>query len=82
MGLPRIQPLAPTRIRAPFDDPDFVWELKMDGWRCTAYLETADVAGACSAAKFVVKGAGEEYDAPDIESNRKSRTNTNGEYTC
>ena len=29
--------------------------------------------GACSAAKFVVEGAGEDYDAPDIEPNRKSR---------
>jgi hypothetical protein len=35
----------------------------------------------CSA-KFVVKGAGEEYHAPDIELKRKSRTNTSGEYTC
>jgi len=40
-----------------------------------------DVAGACSA-KFVVTGAGEEYDAPDIELKRKSRTATSGEYTC
>jgi hypothetical protein len=26
-----------------------------------------------AAAEFVVEGAGEEYDAPDIEPNRKSR---------
>jgi hypothetical protein len=35
--------------------------------------DSADVAGACSAAKFVVEGAGEEYDAREIEPNRKSR---------
>ena len=37
--LPRIQPIAPKRIRAPFDHPEFVYELKMDGWRCLAYVE-------------------------------------------
>ena len=37
--LPRITPIAPTRIRAPFDDPDFVWELKHDGFRAIAYVE-------------------------------------------
>ena len=35
--------------------------------------DSADVAGACSAAKFVVEGLGEEYDAREIEPNRKSR---------
>jgi bifunctional non-homologous end joining protein LigD len=39
VGLPRIQPIAPTRIRAPFDDPDFVFELKHDGFRAVAYVE-------------------------------------------
>ena len=37
--LPRIQPIASKRIRAPFDHPEFVYELKMDGWRCLAYIE-------------------------------------------
>jgi bifunctional non-homologous end joining protein LigD len=37
--LPRIQPIAPKRIQAPFDHPEFVYELKMDGWRCLAYIE-------------------------------------------
>ena len=37
--LPRIQPIAPKRIQAPFDHTEFVFELKMDGWRCLAYLE-------------------------------------------
>jgi len=37
--LPRIQPIAPKRIQAPFDHTQFVFELKMDGWRCLAYIE-------------------------------------------
>jgi bifunctional non-homologous end joining protein LigD len=41
--LPRIQPIAPKRIQAPFDHTEFVYELKMDGWRCLAYIEN----GAC-----------------------------------
>ena len=41
--MPRIQPIAPKRIQAPFDHKEFVFELKMDGWRCLAYLEN----GAC-----------------------------------
>jgi bifunctional non-homologous end joining protein LigD len=41
--LPRIQPIAPKRIQAPFDHAEFVFELKMDGWRCMTYIED----GAC-----------------------------------
>jgi bifunctional non-homologous end joining protein LigD len=37
--LRRIQPIAPKRIQAPFDHADFVYEIKMDGWRCLAYIE-------------------------------------------
>jgi bifunctional non-homologous end joining protein LigD len=37
--LPRIQPIAPKRIQAPFDHTEFVFELKMNGWRCLAYIE-------------------------------------------
>jgi bifunctional non-homologous end joining protein LigD len=37
--LPRIQPIAPTRIRAAFDDEAFVFELKHDGFRALAYIE-------------------------------------------
>jgi bifunctional non-homologous end joining protein LigD len=37
--LPRIQPIAPKRIQAPFDHADFLYEVKMDGWRCLAYIE-------------------------------------------
>lgn len=41
--LPRITPIAPVRIAAPFDREDWLFELKMDGWRCVAYVED----GAC-----------------------------------
>jgi bifunctional non-homologous end joining protein LigD len=37
--LPRITPIAPTRIKVPFDHEDWCFEIKMDGWRCTAYVE-------------------------------------------
>lgn len=43
MKLPRIQPINPTRIAAPFDDPEFLAEIKHDGFRATAYLGV----GAC-----------------------------------
>lgn len=39
MNLPRIQPINPSRIAAPFDHDDWCFEIKMDGWRCTAYVE-------------------------------------------
>ena len=39
MPLPRINPINPAKIAAPFDDLDWVFELKMDGWRCLAYVE-------------------------------------------
>jgi bifunctional non-homologous end joining protein LigD len=44
MKLPIIEPMALTRIAAPFDNPDFVFELKHDGFRSLAYI--AD--GRCS----------------------------------
>ena len=31
------------RIHAPFDHPDWIFELKYDGWRALAYIE----AGTC-----------------------------------
>jgi hypothetical protein len=40
-----------------------------------ARRDSADLAGARSAAKFVVEVVGDEYDAPEIEPNRKSRLN-------
>ena len=39
MALPRIQPINPTRIAAPFDHSNFVFELKHDGFRAVAYIE-------------------------------------------
>jgi bifunctional non-homologous end joining protein LigD len=41
--LPRIQPMRLTRIAKAFDDPDYVVELKHDGFRAIAYIE----AGEC-----------------------------------
>ena len=38
--LPRITPIAPIRIKAPIDDPDFIAELKHDGFRALAYIES------------------------------------------
>jgi len=37
--LPRIQPINPTRIAAPFDHQDWIFELKHDGFRALAYIE-------------------------------------------
>ena len=41
--LPRIQPMRLTRIAKAFDDPDYIFELKHDGFRAIAYIE----AGEC-----------------------------------
>jgi bifunctional non-homologous end joining protein LigD len=40
---PRIQPMRLTRIAKAFDDPDYIFELKHDGFRAIAYIE----AGEC-----------------------------------
>jgi bifunctional non-homologous end joining protein LigD len=37
--LPRIAPINPTRIAAPFDHEDWFFELKHDGFRALAYIE-------------------------------------------
>ena len=39
--LPRIQPMRLTRIAKPFDDPDYIVELKHDGFRAIAYIENS-----------------------------------------
>jgi bifunctional non-homologous end joining protein LigD len=39
VNLPRIQPINPSRIAAPFDHSNFVFELKHDGFRAVAYIE-------------------------------------------
>ena len=37
--LPRIQPIIPVRRKEPFDDPDWLFEFKYDGFRGLCYLE-------------------------------------------
>ena len=37
--LPKIQPMRLTRVAKPFDDPDYIFELKHDGFRAIAYIE-------------------------------------------
>jgi hypothetical protein len=37
--LPRVQPIAPVRRAAPFDDPEWLFDLKYDGCRALCYLE-------------------------------------------
>jgi len=37
--LPRIQPIAPTWRKEPFDDPDWLFEMKSDGYRGLCYIE-------------------------------------------
>ena len=44
--LPRLLPLPLTRIPAAFDDPDFVFEVKFDGFRGLAALEGGGAAAA------------------------------------
>jgi ATP-dependent DNA ligase len=39
MTLPRIQPIIPTGRREPFDDPDWLFEFKYDGFRGLRYFE-------------------------------------------
>ena len=37
--LPRVQPIIPTRRKEPFDDPDWLFEFKYDGFRALCYLD-------------------------------------------
>jgi bifunctional non-homologous end joining protein LigD len=37
MALPRIQPIIPISRKAPFDDPDWLFEFKYDGFRALFY---------------------------------------------
>ena len=39
MPLPRVQPIAPTWRMEPFDDPDWLFEMKYDGYRALCYVE-------------------------------------------
>src|SRR5918911_2628674 len=38
-GLPTVEPIIPTRLSQPFDDPAFLFEPKYDGFRGVLYLE-------------------------------------------
>jgi bifunctional non-homologous end joining protein LigD len=37
--LPRVQPIIPTRRKEPFDDPDWLFDCKYDGFRAVCYVE-------------------------------------------
>jgi bifunctional non-homologous end joining protein LigD len=39
MTLPRVQPIIPTWRKEPFDDPDWLFDFKYDGFRALCYLE-------------------------------------------
>ena len=39
MPLPRVQPIIPTSRKEPFDDPEWLFEGKYDGFRALYYLE-------------------------------------------
>jgi len=36
---PRVQPIIPTRRKEPFDDPDWLFDFKYDGFRALCYIE-------------------------------------------
>ena len=37
--LPRVRPIIPTRRKEPFDDPDWLFDFKYDGFRALCYIE-------------------------------------------
>ena len=39
MALPRFTPIPLARLNAPFDHPDWLYELKLDGFRALGYVE-------------------------------------------
>jgi ATP-dependent DNA ligase len=39
MALPRVQPIRPTWRKQPFDAPDWLFEVKYDGFRGLCYVE-------------------------------------------
>ena len=39
VALPRVQPIIPTWRKEPFDDPDWLFDCKYDGFRGLCYLE-------------------------------------------
>ena len=40
--LPRIHPMRLSLVREPFDHPDYIFELKHDGFRALVYLQTRE----------------------------------------
>ncbi len=38
-GLPKIAPMELIRVSVPFDDPEFIYEVKFDGFRALAYVQ-------------------------------------------
>jgi bifunctional non-homologous end joining protein LigD len=39
MPLPRVEPIIPVTAKEPFDDPEWLFELKYDGYRGLCYIE-------------------------------------------
>src|SRR5215471_9785519 len=39
MTLPRVQPIIPTWRKEPFDDPEWLFDFKYDGFRALCYIE-------------------------------------------
>ena len=39
MSLPQVQPLIPIASKDPFDDPNWLFEFKYDGFRALCYIE-------------------------------------------
>src|SRR5215469_11222915 len=39
MTLPRVQPIIPTWKKEPFDNPEWLFDFKYDGFRALCYLE-------------------------------------------
>jgi bifunctional non-homologous end joining protein LigD len=39
MALPHVQPIRPTGRREPFDNPDWLFDVKYDGFRALCYIE-------------------------------------------
>jgi bifunctional non-homologous end joining protein LigD len=40
--LPRIQPMRLRLVKEPFDHPDYIYELKMDGFRAITYIQNGE----------------------------------------
>ena len=39
LAIPKFEPMPLARLHAPFDHPDWIFELKYDGWRALAYID-------------------------------------------